>query len=489
MVCRIFQKSGTGPQNGAQYGAPFNEEEWEEEANNMHLAIVDNGDGDGDNQGMPPAGSDAAVVGNGEYFQLSDFAENQDQGNQFETGGFLTVESNGQNIGSAREDDPIFLVEGLFNDQNYAGLQDHPSVSNGIVRNDGFAVQPPSSPCQNDGFLELNDIVDSVNMNYPSSEESVDCFLGDTTPLDIGELFDSNENTETPATYEMCPFQDDFYLEPKDLDLGDFAYPSDQTGEDNIIFHDASSYDLPSGMDTFIQMNDLYPPIADSVGISTVEDVSSYFDNAYNSHYPAIDGSTENISAASAVVEPNFPREVRRTVAIPAEAFETVGTSSVNLPGPSRPNSLKENVAVVPDSRVVESCDRSLTKRLVNMLGSISAPPAYAAEPTSSSKSVGRMSATNSASSSIHVTAGMIQIRGFEVMGRAEHWSMHRNGDMGFLLSCGVASRKSDDGFETVPKIRGWSMSVVLRGGLYCFLLSALVLMLCFKVGIRICSR
>lgn len=31
MVCRIFQKAGPGPQNGAQYGAPFVEEDWEED--------------------------------------------------------------------------------------------------------------------------------------------------------------------------------------------------------------------------------------------------------------------------------------------------------------------------------------------------------------------------------------------------------------------------------------------------------------------------
>lgn len=31
MLCRIFQKSGTGPKNGEQYGAPFIEEEWEED--------------------------------------------------------------------------------------------------------------------------------------------------------------------------------------------------------------------------------------------------------------------------------------------------------------------------------------------------------------------------------------------------------------------------------------------------------------------------
>lgn len=29
VLCRVFQKSGSGPKNGEQYGAPFVEEEWE----------------------------------------------------------------------------------------------------------------------------------------------------------------------------------------------------------------------------------------------------------------------------------------------------------------------------------------------------------------------------------------------------------------------------------------------------------------------------
>lgn len=29
-MCRIFQKSGSGPRNGEQYGAPFIDEEWDE---------------------------------------------------------------------------------------------------------------------------------------------------------------------------------------------------------------------------------------------------------------------------------------------------------------------------------------------------------------------------------------------------------------------------------------------------------------------------
>lgn len=36
VLCRIFQKSGSGPKNGEQYGAPYLEEEWE----NDEMAIV-----------------------------------------------------------------------------------------------------------------------------------------------------------------------------------------------------------------------------------------------------------------------------------------------------------------------------------------------------------------------------------------------------------------------------------------------------------------
>lgn len=31
VLCRVFQKSGPGPKNGEKYGAPFVEEEWEED--------------------------------------------------------------------------------------------------------------------------------------------------------------------------------------------------------------------------------------------------------------------------------------------------------------------------------------------------------------------------------------------------------------------------------------------------------------------------
>jgi len=35
VVCKVFQKDGAGPRNGAQYARPFNEEEW----NDVELEI------------------------------------------------------------------------------------------------------------------------------------------------------------------------------------------------------------------------------------------------------------------------------------------------------------------------------------------------------------------------------------------------------------------------------------------------------------------
>ncbi|WOK96551.1 NAC domain-containing protein [Canna indica] len=42
VLCEIFQKSGPGPKIGEQYGAPFNEEDWEEDTNesSIHLPCV-----------------------------------------------------------------------------------------------------------------------------------------------------------------------------------------------------------------------------------------------------------------------------------------------------------------------------------------------------------------------------------------------------------------------------------------------------------------
>ncbi|XP_058204858.1 NAC domain-containing protein 78-like isoform X2 [Rhododendron vialii] len=55
VLCRVFRKSGTGPKNGEQYGAPFDEEEWDDE-----LVLVP---GQDDTEGAA-GGDDAYLDGN-----------------------------------------------------------------------------------------------------------------------------------------------------------------------------------------------------------------------------------------------------------------------------------------------------------------------------------------------------------------------------------------------------------------------------------------
>lgn len=64
VVCRIFKKSGPGPQNGAHYGAPFNEEEWEETDGGM-IVLRDDGDDDFYDAGEREQ----------EYLQMNDFLQ------------------------------------------------------------------------------------------------------------------------------------------------------------------------------------------------------------------------------------------------------------------------------------------------------------------------------------------------------------------------------------------------------------------------------
>ena len=59
VLCRIFQKSGTGPKNGEQYGAPFIEEEWEDD----EVPLLPS-------EEMVPTGE--APVGDGSYLELNE---------------------------------------------------------------------------------------------------------------------------------------------------------------------------------------------------------------------------------------------------------------------------------------------------------------------------------------------------------------------------------------------------------------------------------
>lgn len=134
-----------------------------------------------------------------------------------------------------------------------------------------------------------------------------------------------------------------------------------------------------------------------------------------------------------------------------------------------------------------DTVDKSFGKRLASMLGSIPAPPAMASEfPPSTGKSVVPLSAVNP-SSSIRVTAGIIQLGGITFTGSTEH--LQKNGDFNLLLSFTVEGDVSTKSIGFEPDTQMSTTPMVLRSGMYLFFVSAMILMLSYKVGLCIYSR
>ena len=62
VLCRIFQKSGTGPKNGEQYGAPYVEEEWEDDDVEVFVP----------GEAAAAAAADEVVVGDDAFVEQND---------------------------------------------------------------------------------------------------------------------------------------------------------------------------------------------------------------------------------------------------------------------------------------------------------------------------------------------------------------------------------------------------------------------------------
>jgi hypothetical protein len=91
----------------------------------------------------------------------------------------------------------------------------------------------------------------------------------------------------------------------------------------------------------------------------------------------------------------------------------------------------------------------------------------------------------------IRVTAGFFQHGGLNSTGSSDRWPLQKNVDFSLLFSVTVESGVSTKsiGFDEEPTTRLTTVPSVLRGGLYLFFVSAMILVLSFKVGSCIYSR
>lgn len=128
----------------------------------------------------------------------------------------------------------------------------------------------------------------------------------------------------------------------------------------------------------------------------------------------------------------------------------------------------------------------TITSRLVNFLGSVSAPPAFASEfPASQEKHFGQVSGTYEGSL-LNVSPALVQLHDFTATSGAEDWLLRKNGNTGLLLSYSIADNVSSGKtscFGPLRKLQEWTTSLLLRCGCYPFFLSAPVLTISYKVG------
>lgn len=116
-------------------------------------------------------------------------------------------------------------------------------------------------------------------------------------------------------------------------------------------------------------------------------------------------------------------------------------------------------------------------KYLLNMLGSVSSPAAFAEFPPM----FGKVAAAHSANP-IHVTAEFIRIYSSTIPENAVHGPSPKNGHAHRMLSYSAPD-------EPRRKSHVDPVSMVIRGGMYLFSVSWLILTVIYKAAIRYMAR
>ncbi|KAH7537063.1 hypothetical protein FEM48_Zijuj03G0052400 [Ziziphus jujuba var. spinosa] len=166
VLCRIFQKSGTGPKNGEQYGAPFIEEEWEDD----ELTWVPGEE----------APIDEVQVSNGEYVEPNMVDQNLDAG-----------------IPSENAPVPLNFY--------YADTSNNVEHSGDFVQDDVKPIIGTGETSQVGGEQVFFDLPQQYGMGAEP--------VKDEYPVDINY---SNNEPYLDAS-EAPSFGDDFYIETNDL--------------------------------------------------------------------------------------------------------------------------------------------------------------------------------------------------------------------------------------------------------------------------------
>ncbi|KAL6552735.1 hypothetical protein OROHE_008099 [Orobanche hederae] len=396
VLCRVFQKSGSGPKNGEKYGAPLVEEEWEDDLDLIPKAQT---------------------------------AEEVDFGND----GYLDGDDLEQ-----------------------------------ILRSD---VAPDASP-----------ILLNTRSAYGKLEEETAESVNDTSNLLLNacEQYCEHEHQEDDNLYDIRAPDEMDVRAVKHEYIGESSKSRDHDDLDYLLdepFVDAPD-SLPYGNEGFLEANDLTNPVGNNnSAFDMLEEYLTFFDaNEDNTQQFAFNPSLLLASDDLMSDQTLFPSE---------ELNDETKQKGLLV------NS--DNDAALPsdelDSAKCESdVEYPFIKKASHMLGGIPAPPAFAAE-FPPKDAVLRLSSLSQPSSSVHVTAGMIQIRnlptdGNRLLGKPENF-------FNIVLSFGFS--RGDDGTASLESslsiLDGKTVMTLSRTWFYFMLFWVVILSTSFKIGTCICAK
>ncbi|XP_062091950.1 NAC domain-containing protein 78-like [Humulus lupulus] len=437
VLCRIFQKSGTGPKNGEQYGAPFVEEEWEDDEVPGEEA---------------PTGE--VLLGDGAFV---DVIEPDQTFGTIVPSGFPAIPSD----------------------------YHHEDTTNYVQNSGDFAEDGPSEVAPPPAFYY------GETSNY--IEHSGDYAEDGSKPIigrEISELGERQTVFELPVQYEMnAPVKDEYFVQPSisENPAEEYIVPPSNSGnpvDANYSlpgqYLDATDY-LPFGEGLYLETNDLSKPIEADLADVDIDYLSFFDANDDISQYLDFD-SFENPGIENNVTEEEPPLQMLVT-GEPEAAPMGTRQSVEEHPDTSRASSSNQEADV---TKFESDFKYQFSKQASQMLGSIPAPPAFAAEfPT---KDVAVLNSVAQSSSSVHVTAAMIRIRNLSVDGNGMGWSYGKNENVDFFLS-DLSSASMVSMVPMADTLSGKTASVVSKGLFFFMFIWVLVISVSFKVGSHICSR
>ncbi|XP_078427654.1 uncharacterized protein LOC144700123 [Wolffia australiana] len=372
VVCRIFQKRGPGPQNGAQYGAPLEDVEWDDREKPIVKQEFDDGD-------------------------LIAEQEEVDQ-------------------------KPIQLL----------GLEEPDDLWS-------------SNPVLRDGCLELDDSGE-ITHNFEGLHQVDEYLADDNDGGDEGSQF-------------------------KGLSV------AGEAADDGLVYFDATSqyhdddhhHDLPSTeMNCFLD-----PSVGAENGADLMDEIMAYFDATENLQPSDLEAGNGPSPSSS-----NYSCPHAAMNASPRSSADEAGCSSAEKKSDSNVGDFHGGSDLQPSG----SWEKALSKHLFNMLDAISPPPSFGeGQPIKGSQAIRQHSAAR-ASSSIRITAGIIQIHGSSILpGGEKDWSLQKKVSVSFMFTYNEASDVVLS--ESMQKRAG---GFLLRNYFHLLFLSVLFLSASLKIGLHI---